>query len=104
MLSPRQFKLLQSAAAHLELLGIAREEAILLISKSLETELGLLGLKMEEMDAKSRTERFAFIRTVAHRLENDVRGRGATQGQLRKAIDGFMDVLRESWQSEQGQP
>lgn len=100
MLSPRQFRLLQAAAAHLEVLGIAREEAILIISRTLEAELGALGLKMEDMDGKSRTERFAFIRTVAHRLEKDIHGRGASQKQIRDAIAGFMDVLRASWQAE----
>jgi hypothetical protein len=99
MLSPRQFKLLQAAAAHLEELGLAREEAILIISRTLELELGSLGLKMEELDGKSRTERFAFIRTVAHRLEREIHGR-ASQRQIRDAIAGFMDVLRASWQTE----
>ena len=99
MLSPRQFKLLQAAAAHIEALGMAREEAILLISQVLESELGLLGLRMEDVDQKSRTERFAFIRTVAHRLEREIHGR-ASQKQIRDAIGGFMDVLRDSWQAE----
>lgn len=99
MLSPRQFKLLQAAAAHLEVLGIAREEAILIISRTLEAELAALGLKMEEMDGKSRTERFAFIRTVANRLEKDIHGRASQKG-IRDAVAGFMDVLRASWQAE----
>ncbi len=78
---------------------MAREEAILIISRTLEMELASLGLKMEELDGKSRTERFAFIRTVAHRLESEIHGR-ASQKQIRDAIAGFMDVLRVSWQAE----
>ena len=99
-LSPRQFKLVQAAAGSLEQLGIAREEGIILISETIHAELQAQGLSMEQIDTKSRTERFAFIRTLATRLEKTIRTRGVTQGQIRSAMDGFMELLRQSWQAE----
>ncbi len=99
-LSPRQFKLVQAAAGSLEQLGIPREEGIILVSESIQAELLSQGLTMEQLDAKSRTERFAFIRTLAGRLEKTIRSRGVSGGQIRTAMDGFMELLRQSWQAE----
>ncbi|HMU84455.1 MAG TPA: hypothetical protein PKE49_08875 [Leptospiraceae bacterium] len=98
--TPRQFKLVQAAAGSLESLGIAREEAIILISNSIQEELTALGLTMEQVDAKSRTERFAFIRTLAARMEKTIHTRGVMLGQIRAAMEEFMEALRQSWQEE----
>ncbi len=102
-ISDRQMELIQESAKLLmKDILLTQEEAMQIVITSLKKQLASKNLTMEAINARSRSDRTAFIRSVVYDVQITIeKNKDLRPKNLGKTIEDFYKILHYSWTQEE---